>query len=185
MGLYSIFEKDKFIRTQEDLLNYPPWDDMVSFYIGCSQLLDGLAQNAGVSFRNVDEGKTPMVFDTGIPMTSVGPFKGSAWVSLRPCKRSALEKMVQVTGPHDEGHGAPIHIGDPSFIRVKDITKPLTGDQIDIRKDEVAVFWACSGSGQQIIHGAGEFQAYTLQYRLYLSSKTLGYHQVTLVFYIS
>ena len=47
--------------------------------------------------------------------------------------------------------GAPVHIGDPSVIGIKDIAKPDFGDPVDINPGEVPVFWACGVTPQSIV----------------------------------
>ena len=157
LGLYSIFEKNKFIEYREDLVNYPPWKDMVTFYIGCSLSFEKIAENAGIPFRNVIEGKIGAIFVSNIPLASVGTFKGTILVSMRPCQKSALEKMVQVIAPHEVAHGAPVHIGDPAMIGITDIINPDVGVSIDIKEDEVPVFWASSGSVKDNLMNASKY----------------------------
>jgi len=48
-------------------------------------------------------------------------------------------------------HGAPIHIGDPAVIGIKDISKPDFGEPVDIYPGEVPVFWACGVTPQSIV----------------------------------
>ena len=52
---------------------------------------------------------------------------------------------------HPEGARAPIHIGDPDAIGVRDIMHPEFGDPVEIRDGEVPVFWACGVTPQSIV----------------------------------
>ena len=45
---------------------------------------------------------------------------------------------------------APVHIGDPAAIGIRDIHKPDAGDAVDIRDGEVPVFWACGVTPQAV-----------------------------------
>ncbi|MDQ3273092.1 MAG: DUF1445 domain-containing protein, partial [Pseudomonadota bacterium] len=48
-------------------------------------------------------------------------------------------------------HGAPVHIGDPALIGIADLAKPDYGDAVDLRADEIPVFWACGVTPQAAI----------------------------------
>ena len=58
---------------------------------------------------------------------------------------------MQISGAIPKVHGAPVHIGDPSVIGIKDIAKPDFGDPVDINPGEVPVFWACGVTPQSIV----------------------------------
>lgn len=45
-------------------------------------------------------------------------------------------------------HGAPIHLGNPSAIGIKDIDKPDFGEPSEIKEGEIPVFWACGVTPQ-------------------------------------
>ena len=47
-------------------------------------------------------------------------------------------------------HGAPLHIGDPERIGIKDMKQPDYGDYVEIKEDEVPVFWACGVTPQAV-----------------------------------
>jgi uncharacterized protein YcsI (UPF0317 family) len=48
-------------------------------------------------------------------------------------------------------HGAPVHLGKPESIGIKDIAKPDWGDAVPIHDDEIPVFWACGVTPQSVI----------------------------------
>jgi uncharacterized protein YcsI (UPF0317 family) len=48
-------------------------------------------------------------------------------------------------------HGAPLHIGDPSAIGIRDIGKPDFGDAVSIKPGETPVFWACGVTPQAAV----------------------------------
>ena len=62
---------------------------------------------------------------------------------MRPIKEDQVVKAVQVTSRYPFTHGAPLHVGNPETIGVKDLEKPDYGDQVDVKEGEVPVFWAC------------------------------------------
>jgi uncharacterized protein YcsI (UPF0317 family) len=45
-------------------------------------------------------------------------------------------------------HGAPVHIGLPAQIGIKDVNAPDYGDAVTVRDDELPVFWACGVTPQ-------------------------------------
>jgi uncharacterized protein YcsI (UPF0317 family) len=48
-------------------------------------------------------------------------------------------------------HGAPVHLGDPALIGIKDLGQPDYGDAVDVMPDELPVFWACGVTPQAAI----------------------------------
>jgi uncharacterized protein YcsI (UPF0317 family) len=48
-------------------------------------------------------------------------------------------------------HGAPVHIGKPELIGIKDIMKPDYGDPAPMKDDEIPVFWACGVTPQSVV----------------------------------
>jgi uncharacterized protein YcsI (UPF0317 family) len=48
-------------------------------------------------------------------------------------------------------HGAPVHIGLPQLIGITDLSQPDYGDSIEVRDDELPVFWACGVTPQAVI----------------------------------
>jgi uncharacterized protein YcsI (UPF0317 family) len=58
---------------------------------------------------------------------------------------------VQVTTRFPSVHGAPVHLGKPEMIGIKDIAKPDYGDGVPVRDDELPVFWACGVTPQSVV----------------------------------
>jgi uncharacterized protein YcsI (UPF0317 family) len=70
---------------------------------------------------------------------------------MRPIPSDKVTQAVQITSRYASVHGAPIHIGDPSTIGIKDLRKPDFGDPVTIKKREVPVFWACGVTPQAVV----------------------------------
>jgi len=51
-------------------------------------------------------------------------------------------------------HGAPVHLGDPALIGIDDIARPDYGDVVEIKADEIPVFWACGVTPQEALRAA-------------------------------
>ena len=47
-------------------------------------------------------------------------------------------------------HGAPVHIGHPEEIGIRDFTQPDFGDPVTVYEGEVPVFWACGVTPQAV-----------------------------------
>ena len=72
-------------------------------------------------------------------------------VSMRPIPNDLVVKAVNVTASMPRVHGAPIQIGNPEAIGIKDVTKPDYGDSVTINEGEVPVFWACGVTPQNAV----------------------------------
>ncbi|MGI5838228.1 MAG: putative hydro-lyase [bacterium] len=125
-------------------------DDLVSFLIGCSFTFETALRQAGVPVRHIEEGVNVPMYKTNIPCVPAGRFHGNMVVSMRPIPDRQIVKAVMVTSRYPSVHGAPIHIGSPDSIGIKDIGQPDFGDAVTIAKDEVPVFWACGVTPQNV-----------------------------------
>jgi uncharacterized protein YcsI (UPF0317 family) len=67
---------------------------------------------------------------------------------MRPLRAADATRAVQITARYPEVHGAPVHIGDPALIGIRDLARPDYGDAVDVRPDELPVFWACGVTPQ-------------------------------------
>ena len=56
-----------------------------------------------------------------------------------------------VTGRYPKVHGAPLHIGSPEMIGIRDLDHPDFGDPVEIREGEIPVFWACGVTPQAVV----------------------------------
>lgn len=125
--------------------------DLVTFIIGCSFSFEQALVEAGLALRHVDEGKNVAMYRTNIATEAAGPFSGPMVVSMRPLKAAAVVRAVQVTSRFPGVHGAPVHVGDPSLIGIADLQRPDYGDAVEVRSDELPVFWACGVTPQAAI----------------------------------
>jgi uncharacterized protein YcsI (UPF0317 family) len=91
------------------------------------------------------------MFISSISCKSAGVFHGPLVVTMRPIPSDKVTQAVQITSRYASVHGAPIHIGDPSTIGIKDLGKPDFGDPVTIKKREIPVFWACGVTPQAVV----------------------------------
>lgn len=144
---YRIYRHGEMVEEVTDILKY--WeDDMVGFLLGCSFTFEFPMLNNGIPVRHIEENCNVPMFKTNIPCVKAGKFEGPMVVSMRPVPEKDVIRTVQVTSRFPAVHGAPVHIGSPESIGIKDVGKPDFGDAVTIKKGEVPVFWACGVTPQ-------------------------------------
>lgn len=129
-------------------------DDFVYFLIGCSFSFEAELIEAGIPVRHIEEGRNVPMFNTNIPLKPAGIFGGNMVVSMRPIPYDLVVKAVNVTAAMPRVHGAPIHIGNPEQIGIKDIFSPDYGDAVTVNDGEVPVFWPCGVTPQNAVMNA-------------------------------
>lgn len=150
---YNIFRHGLQTESVTDLT--PHWrDDMVSFLIGCSFSFEEALQQGGIELRHQSERKNVPMYNTNLALTAVGPFHGNMVVSMRPMRAAAAIRAIQICSRFPTVHGAPVHLGDPSLIGIKDLQTPDYGDSVHVASDELPVFWACGVTPQVAIRNA-------------------------------
>lgn len=147
---YRIYKKGELIGEYTDIEKF--WrEDFVSFLIGCSFSFESELLEADIPVKHIEEGCNVPMFKTNINCNEAGIFKGKMVVSMRPIPKDKVVKSVLVSGSMPKVHGAPIHIGNPKDIGIKDINKPDFGDKVIIKEGEVPVFWPCGVTPQSVI----------------------------------
>ena len=144
---YRIFEQGKLKDEVEDVRNVFH-DEMVSFLLGCSFSFEAALVAAGVPVRNLEEDKNVSMYITNRDCQPAGPFSAPLVVTMRPMKPAEAVRAIQVTTRFHLTHGAPVHIGSPEVIGIKDLDRPDFGDPVTIRSGEIPVFWACGVTSQ-------------------------------------
>lgn len=148
--LYNIYWKGKMGATVKEIKEL--WEeDFMTFLIGCSFSFEEALLRANIPVRHIEEGKNVPMFTTRIPCKPAGIFHGPLVVTMRPIPSDQIVRAVQITSRYASVHGAPVHIGDPSAIGIKDLRKPDFGNPVTIRKGEVPVFWACGVTPQAVV----------------------------------
>ncbi len=147
---YRIYKKGELEGEYTDVSEF--WrDDLVSFLIGCSFSFESEMISADIPVRHIEEGRNVPMYNTNIPCKSAGMFHGNMVVSMRPIPHALVPKSVMVTGAMPRVHGAPVQIGYPEAIGIKDINRPDYGDAVTINDGEVPVFWACGVTPQAVV----------------------------------
>ena len=147
---YRIYKKGELVDECTDVTKYYR-DDLVSFLIGCSFSFESELIDAGIEIRHNTMGCNVPMYITDIQCKPAGMFNGPMTVSMRPIPYEQVVRAVTVSATMPRVHGAPIHIGDPSAIGIKDINKPDFGDPVIIKDGEVPVFWPCGVTPQSVL----------------------------------
>lgn len=146
---YCVYRDGRLTQEATDLRSV--WrDDLVSFLLGCSFTFEAALLQAGVPVRHIEEQKNVPMFVTSIACRPAGLFHGPLVVTLRPIPAVLVARAVQITGRYPGVHGAPVHVGDPAAIGIRDLGRPDFGDAVTIRPGEVPVFWACGVTPQAV-----------------------------------
>ena len=147
---YRVWRNGEVLDEPTDVTKY--WrDDLVTFVLGCSFSFEQALLDSGLALRHVSEGKNVAMYRTNIATAAAGPFHGPMVVSMRPLRAAAAIRAIQITSRFPDVHGAPVHIGDPALIGIRDLAKPDYGDAVDVLRDELPVFWACGVTPQAAI----------------------------------
>jgi len=147
---YTIYRKGKSEGTVQEIKGL--WKrDFVSFLLGCSFSFEEALLRSKIPIRHLEEKKNVSMFVTNIPCKSAGVFHGPMVVTMRPIPHDKVTRAVQITARYASVHGAPIHIGDPLRIGIKNILRPDFGDSVTIKKGEIPVFWACGVTPQAVV----------------------------------
>jgi uncharacterized protein YcsI (UPF0317 family) len=146
---YRVYRDGELAEERDDVRGL--WSgEMVSFLIGCSFSFESAVQAAGVRLRHIDQGRNVAMYRTDVACTPAGIFSGEMVVSMRPIKSRDVARVVEIAARLPIAHGAPVHIGNPRALGVRDLAKPDYGDAVDVMDDEVPVFWACGVTPQWV-----------------------------------
>jgi uncharacterized protein YcsI (UPF0317 family) len=153
LSRYRVWKNGELVAEPQDIREF--WrDDLVSFVIGCSFSFEEALTAEGIELRHITRGCNVPMYRTSIPTQEAGPFHGPMVVSMRPLTPRDAIRAVQITTRFPSVHGAPVHIGKPEMIGIKDVMKPDYGDAVEVRDDELPVFWACGVTPQVVIEQA-------------------------------
>lgn len=129
-------------------------DDFVGFLIGCSFSFEEALMRNGIEIRHIATGRNVPMFKTSIQTKQAGPFYGPTVCSMRPMTPENAKLAYEITVKMPNVHGAPVHMGDPAEIGIKDVMKPDYGEAVDIYEGEIPVFWPCGVTPQAAVENA-------------------------------
>jgi uncharacterized protein YcsI (UPF0317 family) len=150
---YRVWRDGEMVEEPTDISHL--WrDDLVGFAIGCSFSFEEALLEDGIEVRHIACDSNVPMYRTNIDCVPAGVFHGKLVVSMRPMKPADAIRAVQITSRFPSVHGAPVHLGMPEQIGIKDIAKPDYGDAVPVREGELPVFWACGVTPQSVIASA-------------------------------
>jgi uncharacterized protein YcsI (UPF0317 family) len=154
LPLYRVWRGGTLHRETPDATT--EWrDDLVAFLIGCSFTFEGGLAAAGIEVRHIAAGSNVPMYLTGRECRAAGRLRGNLVVSMRPIAADRVADAVRISGRFPAVHGAPVHVGDPAGLGIRDLGRPDFGDPVEIRAGEVPVFWACGVTPQAAIMASG------------------------------
>lgn len=160
LPLYRVFRGGARLDRVADLS--PHWrDDLVSFVIGCSFSFEESLIRAGIALPHMARGRNVPMYVTNIATRPAGPFAGPLVVSMRSFSPADAIRAIVLSDRQPLAHGAPVHIGDPAAIGIKDLSRPDFGDAPLMEPGAVPVFWACGVTPQVAIRAAAPDLAIT------------------------
>lgn len=147
---YSVWRDGELTGTHQDVT---PWwrEDLVTFLIGCSFSFETLLRTAGVPLRHVEQGTNVPMYVTNRPCAPAGRLHGPLVVSMRPIPAHLVAQAVQITAMMPAVHGAPVHVGRPEALGIRDLSAPDFGDPVTVQDGDVPVFWACGVTTQAAV----------------------------------
>lgn len=146
---YRVFKNGEIVDEPTDIIRY--WrDDLVAFVLGCSLSFEWTLRDADIAFR------FPGAYATSIDCIPAGIFHGPLVATCRLFESAGdAVRAIQISSRHILSHGAPLHIGDPAKIGIKDLCDPDMGRSSSIKGDiappapnEIALFWGCGVTAQ-------------------------------------
>ncbi|WJY67659.1 putative hydro-lyase [Corynebacterium auris] len=147
---YRIYRDGQLIAETPDAGEY--WTpDTVGFLIGCSFTFEQALLSARIPVAHIEQGRNVPMYLTNIDCAPAGVFSGPMVVSMRPIPASQVADAVRVTSRYPAVHGAPVHVGDPAAIGIRDLSAPDFGNAVDIAPGTIPVFWACGVTPQAAV----------------------------------
>jgi uncharacterized protein YcsI (UPF0317 family) len=144
---YRVWKDGECVDEPTDVTEH--WrEDLVGFLLGCSFTFETALMEAKVPIRHIECGCNVPMYRTSIQTVPAGRLKGPLVVSMRPVPAGMVPKAVASTARFPAVHGAPVHVGEPEAIGIRDIGKPDYGDPVPVYEGELPVFWACGVTPQ-------------------------------------
>ncbi len=157
---YRIFRPGQAPERVDDLNSV--WrDDLVTFVLGCSFSFEEALVAAEIPVPHIEAGRNVPMYVTSIETRPAGAFSGPLVVSMRSFSPADAIQAILLSSRQPLAHGAPVHIGDPAQIGIRDIMSPDFGDQPVMKDGDIPVFWACGVTPQMAIRNCGADLAIT------------------------
>jgi uncharacterized protein YcsI (UPF0317 family) len=150
---YRVFRDGAFTEEVTDISAL--WrDDLVTVALGCSFTFENAFIANDIPVRHIEQDKTVPMYKTNVALTPAGVFSGEMVATMRPIHKDRIEDAFQISGAFPHAHGAPIAMGAPGDIGIRDLDAPDWGDPVPVREDEIPVYWACGVTPQNVLMNA-------------------------------
>jgi len=150
---YRVFVDGECVDEPRDLLRW--WrEDLVTFVLGCSHSFEEALIEGGLRLKHIERGTTVPMYRTSVQTVPVGRFRGPMVVSMRPYAPAEAIRAIEITSRYPAVHGAPVQVGMPEVLGIRDLAHPDYGDPVEIAAGEVPVFWACGVTPQAVVEAA-------------------------------
>ncbi len=150
LSAYNIIKDGVVVETVNNIEGYYR-DDLVFFLIGCSFTFETSLMNNGISLRHVDLDLNVSMYNTTIELNPFDMFKGKMVVSMRPVKKYRVADACVITSHYPSVHGSPIQVGYPDMIGINELDSPEYGDKVEVKDDEIPLFWPCGVTTQKVL----------------------------------
>jgi uncharacterized protein YcsI (UPF0317 family) len=146
---YRLYRRGRLEAEVTEVTRY--WSaDLVAFLLGCSFTFEAAMQRAGLPVHHIEDGRNVAMYITSLPCRPAGALSGPMVVSMRALPPAQVPRAVLITGRYPRAHGAPVHVGDPRAIGIRDLSTPDFGDPPRMDPGDVPVFWACGVTPQAV-----------------------------------
>lgn len=150
IGEYRVYEHGELTAEVTEVSSW--WrEDLVSFLFGCSFSFERAMLDAAIPLRHLTAGRTVPMYRTDLPCTPAGRLSSSMVVSMRGVPAARVPDAVRITSRYPSVHGAPVHIGNPEQIGIRDLAMPDWGEPPVLEEGDVPVFWACGVTPQAMV----------------------------------
>ena len=150
---YNIYRDGALVDSVTDLTEI--WrEDLVTFALGCSFTFERALTEAGIELDHITRNLTVPMYRTSVATRAAGPFAAGMVMSMRMIPNDRVDDAVEISSRYPWAHGAPLHIGDPAAIGIKDVTTPDWGDPPPTVTDHTPIFWACGVTPQNTVLAA-------------------------------
>jgi uncharacterized protein YcsI (UPF0317 family) len=147
---YRVYEHGEMVEEPEEIASR--WEnDLVGFLIGCSFTFEAALIAAGLTIAHVEQDRNVPMYVTDRECVPSGPFSGPMVVSMRPYRAEEIPLVVRASGRYPAMHGAPVHVGDPEALGIRDLNEPEFGEPVAFEEDQMPVFWACGVTPQAVV----------------------------------
>lgn len=147
---YRVWRKGELVAERTDVADL--WSsDLVTFLTGCTFTFEPFLERAGIPLRHLEQGVNVPMYRTNLKALGARRFRGPVVVSMRPMPRAMADHAAAITADMPYAHGAPVHIGRPAALGIRDLDRPDFGDPVRLHHGDVPVFWACGVTLQEAV----------------------------------